>query len=305
MTINNESALVSMQQQHLLSQTTTNIADVNSVSKQNCHDQGFSHTQKIINDSSANQSPFNIHRFLAAAQSPYYTCMFPSSLIHTNLLPMARSSILPGTIPITSLGSIPTEMKKEKKKREKSVRKPKVIQSPIAQREAEKQLVSSKTLTKDISAVKKRKRKNSNMKDSRTKRQLRHIARRNQMAVLKFMIRKRRLQKQERISVPTIPDVKAEQVVPKLSSTHMVKEENMETNLPDIIAPSLKITFDVTQRIESIILYYHRRHKPDFNTENSPNSSINADNKLGLLIEAVEFIETLHGSSKLALPSGK
>jgi hypothetical protein len=301
-TVNNESSLIPIQQ-HLLQQTTTNIAEINPISKQYFHDPGFSQPHKTINNLSTNHWPYNLPRLLAAARSQYY--MVPSNLITTNIPPTTCSSLLPGASATNIPESVPVEMKKARKKREKATRKPKVVQGPIVHKEANALSVTSKTLTKDISATRKRKRKNSNTKDIRTKRQLRRITRRNQLAVLKFMIRKQRLQKQERVLVPKIPEVKAEQVVPKLISTHMAKPDNMETNLPDIIAPSLKISFDVTQKIESITLYYHRRHKPDSINENSSKSSTNADNRLGLLIEAVDFIETLHGSSKLASPSVK
>ena len=297
--INNESSLIPIQH-HLLSPATSNTAEVNSVSKKYFQDQGYSQTQKVLTGSPANSSPYNFPRLLVDARSSCY--MIPTNLIPTNILPTTCSSILPGTIPSRP---IPTEVRKNREKRGNSIRKPKVIQNPIEQRETDEKSVPSKAETRDISTVKKRKRKNSHTKDIRTKKQLQRLTRRNQLAVLKFMLRKRKLQKQERVSVPKMPELKAEQVVPKSISTHMAKPENMETNLPDIIAPCLKITFDATQKIESVTLYYHRRRKPDVINESSCKLSNNADNRLGLLLEAVDFIETLHGSSTVALPSVK
>jgi hypothetical protein len=138
----------------------------------------------------------------------------------------------------------------------------------------------------------------SNPEDFRAKKELRRITHRNRLAVLKFMMRKRKQQKKERISIPKLPDTKPEPVAPNLVSTPIAKPDKMEEDLPDIIASSLRIFLDATQKVESIYLYYHRRRKSDINNESPPISS--TDNKLGLLIEAVEFIETLHGSSKLA-----
>jgi hypothetical protein len=231
--------------------------------------------------------------------------MVPSNLMSTNILPATCSSIIPGTGTSNSSVPIPAGIKKERKKREKGARKSKFIQKSTVERLRDEQSLTSKSQTTDISTTKKRKHKNSNMKDIRTKKQLRRITRRNRLAILKFMIRKRKQQKQQPISIPQLSEVKVEQLVPNLVSSRIPTPTEMERNLPDIIAPSLKISFDATQKIESISLYYHRRHKPDITNENSPKSSTIADNRLGLLIEAVEFIETLHGSSKLAPPSDK
>jgi hypothetical protein len=290
-------------QQHLAPHTTTNSADINLISKQYFPDEGFSHIQKSVNDSFKNNLSYNLHRFLAAVYAQYG--MLPANLMPTNILPMTCSSSLPGTVANTPSVAIPAGVKKERKRREKGVRKSKVIQKLTVERLRDEPSLTSKSSSKDISAVKKRKHKKLNMKDIRTKKQLRRVTRQTRLAVLKFMMRKRKQQKQQQISTPQLSEVKAEQVMPKLVSTHKAKPDKMETNLPDIIASSLKISFDATQTVESISLYYHRRCKSDVTNENSPKSSATADNRLGLLIEAVEFIETLNGSLKLAEPSNK
>ncbi|CAF3800054.1 unnamed protein product, partial [Rotaria sp. Silwood1] len=230
--INNEYSLIPVQK-NLLSQTTNNIADVNSIPKQYFHDQGFSHMQNTINNSYTNSLPYNLRRLLAANNQQY--CMVPSDLIPTNILPMTCTSILPGTITTTPSIFIPSEIKKEKKK---CVRKTKVMQNPLVEISTHEKSVTSKSLTTAISmTTKERKHKYSSQKDIRTKKQLRRFARRHRLAVLKFMMRKRKQQKQERISIQKLPDVKTEQVVPKLVSTHMVNSDNAEPHLPDIIAP--------------------------------------------------------------------
>ncbi len=62
--------------------------------------------------------------------------------------------------------------------------------------------------------------------------------------------------------------------------------------MPDIIVPSLKITFNTPRKIQSISLYYYHRHKPEIKTEAHFITSNNSDNKLDLLTQAVKFIET-------------
>jgi hypothetical protein len=292
-------------QQHFLPYTNSrnNIAEISSISKQYFPDQGFSHAQKTINDLSTSNLSYNLHRLLLNAHRQY--CMVPSNLMSTNILPITCSSIVPGTIPSTSSVPIAAGMEKERKNRQKGARKSKIIQKSTVGRLRDEQSLTSKSQTTYISTTKKRKHKNLNMKDIRTKKQLRRITRRNRLAVLKFMMRKRKQQKQQPISIPQLSEVKVEQLVPELVSTHIATSDKMETNLPDIIAPSLKISFDATQKIESISLYYYRRQKPDITNENSPKSSTIADNRLGLLIEAVDFIETLQSSLKLASPSNK
>jgi len=285
-------------QQHLLPYNTTNITETNSISKQYFSDQGYCHTQKPTPDSSANNFPYSLPRLLAVPHSQY--CMVPS-----NLIPMAYSSSLSGTTTNTPSMAIPTGIKKERKKREKGAQKSKVMQKPTVEKLRDEQFLTSKSLTTDISATRKRKHKNLHTTDIRTKKQLRRIMRRNRLAILNFMMRKRKQQKQQPISIPQLSEAKVEQVAPKLTSTHITKPDKMETNLPDIIAPGLKISFDATQKIESISLYYHRRRKPAITNESSSKSSNTADNGLGLLIEAVDFIETLHGSLKLESSSKK
>jgi hypothetical protein len=110
------------------------------------------------------------------------------------------------------------------------------------------------------------------------------------------MLRKRKQQKQQSISISPLPD---KQMTSESLAIPIVKPEEMKTNLPDIIAPSLKITFDPTQKIESIVLFYHRRRKPDLTSENSLKLLNATDNRLDLLVEAVDFLETQQGHLNL------
>jgi hypothetical protein len=69
--------------------------------------------------------------------------------------------------------------------------------------------------------------------------------------------------------------------------------------LPDIIVPSLKITFNTPRKIQSISSYYYHQNKPDIKTEVHFITSNNSDNKLDLLIEPVKFIETYNDKLKV------
>ncbi|CAF2065883.1 unnamed protein product [Rotaria magnacalcarata] len=300
--VNNEYCFIPIQK-CLLSPVMNNITDANSISQQYYHDQGFSHLQNTTTKESINRLPYNFHRLLADANQKY--CMVSSDLKPTNILPIACSA----TPPIL----IPSDIQKKRKKREKSIQKSKILEFPIVPMVTEKQALISKTLTTTKSTTidsttatssndKERNLKLTSKKDIRTKKQLRRISRQNRLAILKFMMRKRKQQKQERISISKAPEQKTEQVVPKLVSPSITNADIVEPHLPDIIAPSLKISFDSAQNIESISLYYHRRRKPD---NVHKNSLTNNDNKLSLLLEAVELIETLHGNSKYILPSDK
>jgi hypothetical protein len=122
------------------------------------------------------------------------------------------------------------------------------------------------------------------------------MARLNRLAILKYMMRKRKQQKQQSISTPPPP---LQQIKPESVPIPIIKPEEIKTNLPDIIAPSLKISFDPTQKIESIVLYYHRRRKSDLTSENPSKLSNTTDNRLDLLVEAVDYLETQQGHLNL------
>ncbi|CAF3339215.1 unnamed protein product [Rotaria socialis] len=303
--VNNEYCFIPIQKR-LLPPAANNITDSNLISQQYYHDQGFSHLQNTTTNESINRLPYNFHRLLADANQKY--CMVSSDLKPTNILPIACST--------TPRILIPSDLQKERKKREKSIHKSKILEFPIVPMVTEKQALISKTLTTTKSTTissttatssngKERNLKLTSKADIRTKKQLRRISRQNRLAILKFMMRKRKQQKQERISISKAPEQKTEQVVPKLVSPSITNADIVEPHLPDIIASSLKISFDAAQNIESISLYYHQRRKPDNVHKNSSSSLTNNDNKLSLLIEAVELIETLHGNSKYILPSDK
>lgn len=289
--------------QQLLPYTTANIAEVNSIPKQYFRDQALSHMQRPNQELSTNHFSYNLHRFLPIGHSQY--CIVPPNLGSTNILPMTCSSTLPETISNIPSVAMATDIKKGRKPREKDSRKSKVIQKPTVEKLADEQSSIFKSSTTNTSIIKKKNHKKSNIKDIRTKKQLRRVTRRNRLAVLKFMMRKRKQEKQQLIPTSQLCEPKVEQVVSKLESTPIARPVKMEQNLPDIIAPSLKITLDANQKIESISLHYHRRRKPDITNENSPKSLTIAGNKLGLLLEALEFMETFNGSLKSAPTSNK
>lgn len=294
----NESSSIPVQ--HLLPYITPTIADINPMSKQYFLDQRFSHTQKTIPDSSLNNLPYNLHQFSPAVYAPY--CMVPSNSKSNNILPITYSPISSETT-VNNISSmtIPTDIE-----REKSDRKSENIQKPGVKRLSGQQSSTSKPSITCISTIKKEKNKKSSTKDIRTKKQLRRITRKNRLAVLKFMMRKRKHEKQQHLLSPSFSEPTIEQIVPKLIESETTeKPVKIEQNLPDIIAPNLKITLDASQKIESITLYYHRRRKPIIDNQNSPKTWSIADNKLDLLIEALEYMETSRGNLKLPLNSNK
>jgi hypothetical protein len=208
----------------------------------------------------------------------------------TNLRVIPCFSDLPGNGVPSPLAQTPTSAHTEKKRREK--KKP----SSVAEPPIHEETLAPKSSPHNKSPVEKRKRRKSSTKDTRAKHALRRITQRNRLAVLKFMMRKRQQQKQERAPTPILPTEGSEPVAAQLDATC---ENKSEPIFPEIIAPCLKISIDAAQNIESISLYYHRRRKSEaMARESSPTPAGNADNKLGLLIEALEFMETLHENSK-------
>ena len=298
--IQNESLF--MPNQKLLSLITNNTAETNLISKQNYHEQGLSHTQHTTEDSFANSLPHNLPRLLTVANRHY--CIFPAGLTPTDILPTTCSSLSEG---ITTAPPVLTNTSmKEQQKREKSVRKSKAVQSSPLQTPKNGRYRTVRSLTTATCTINESKHKNARRNDIRIRRQWRRLKLQRQLVFMKFMKQKQKQRKKQRISWSKLPDSKTEQLVPKLINSQITgSERTLERRLSDIIATNLKISFDATQNIASICLYYHRRHKPDVTNERSSNSMPSSDNKLDLLIEAVEFIETMHGSSEQVLSSNQ
>lgn len=129
--------------------------------------------------------------------------------------------------------------------------------------------------------------------EKKAKNQWKNISRRNKAAVLKFLMRKRK-----------------QQIEAKNSQTNVRREEKLEekTSPIDLIVPNLKVSFDSNDQIEFISLYYHRRKSPDetkTNDECSRQLLKNSENKLDLLLEAVEFIETQKDKRTLSSDSNE
>ncbi|CAF0845897.1 unnamed protein product [Adineta ricciae] len=172
--------------------------------------------------------------------------------------------------------------------------------SVISKKGRKKRVKVAHTLNKQRENEKRKHRKSS-MKEIRAKRELRRITNRNRLAILKFMMRKRKQGKQGRKPIPECLDTNMQSISTESSPVFTEKQ----SNLPEIIAPCLKISIDSSQNIESISLFYHRRRRPEIVKENTPTASTSIDNRLGLLLEAVEFIETLQENSKSATVSIK
>lgn len=271
---------VASNQSYLVPCTLPNIPDVRSESRQYLPDQRHPPLQKMISDTAFRS--FYPLRYVA---HPQY-CLMPSNAMSPGILPMGYSSMISSNVVNTTLEPMPTDTEKEWQKRDEEEGKSKVVQESLP----------SKSCVKKTSVIKDRKVKHSTPRDVRTKNQLRRLIHRNRLAVLKFMVHKRKQQKQKTISVPTSLDTKVEQATTQqVFSNHTRVEGKTEATVPDILAPSLKVTFDANQKIESICLFYHRRRKPDRSS----------DNRLSLLIEAMELVETFQGNPKLVAPPNK
>jgi hypothetical protein len=192
-------------------------------------------------------------------------------------------------------------MKKVRKKRDDS-QTSKIVQNPTVEVQIDEKNMASTPLITKIPDPKRRLQKKPKIEDNRTKTLIKRMKQKNKMAVLKFMMRKRK-QQQRQISKKQLPEVTIEKVIPPMAASYVSKPVEIESTLIDIIASSLKITFNAARKIESISLYYHQRHKSEVESQHSLMTSNNTENKLDLLIEAVNLIEMHHGSSKLALES--
>lgn len=266
-------------QQRSLPYSMTNTLERHQTFGQYLSDQKCNHMQKINNRCSTNNLAYNLPYFLTAPYEHYY--LFPSHPMPINMPSGRCSTLLPELNTTLSPLSFENNMKKVREKQDDS-QKSKVVQNhPVEEQMDEKK----------IPILRRRLQKKSKIKDRRIKALIKRIEQRNKSAILKFMIRKRK--KQQPTSKRKLPELKIEKV-----DSNVSKPTKMETKLPDIIASSLKITFNTAQNIESISLYYHQRHKHEIKT-----NSNTTNNKLGLLIEAVNFIEMYNDTSKLTLQS--
>jgi hypothetical protein len=254
--------------------------------------------QKPINNCSSSNLSYNLPYFLTSPQEPYY--MLSSNPMSINLPTVPCSTLLPELNTTFSPVSFSSNMKKVRKKRA-GPRKSEVVQNPTAEVSMDQKNMVPTSLISKIPVLRRRLQKKSKLKDNRIKALTSRMKQKNKLAVLKFMIGKRkRQQQQQQISKKKISEIKIETAVPEMVDSNVSKIVEMEKKLPDIIASNLKITFNAAQKIEAISLYYHQRHKPEIETANS---LIPSNNKLDLLIEAVNFIEMYNGSPKLPLES--
>ncbi|CAF2247374.1 unnamed protein product [Rotaria magnacalcarata] len=138
-------------------------------------------------------------------------------------------------------------------------------------------------------------RKTSKINSSQTKTLIRRMKQRNKLATLKFMIQKQQRSKKKITEAKTVEE--------KLDVN--ITKASQEINLPDNIALNLKINFNVAQEIDTITLHYYQRHKLEITKETTFITSNSTVNELGLLIEAVNFIEKYNEEPQRILESNK
>ena len=249
-----------------------------------------------------NRLSYDFQRVFAAQRQQYY--MLPTNSIGPSLIPMGYASILPHSVPSMS---VPGNVKNEQIPLEKSERRTPLLAHSIAEDCTSEQSNNSGSGREKAPSKRRTKNKSPTSAEIRTKKQLKHFSRRNKMAVLKFMMRKRKQQQQEQrpLCETEAPEKAEDKVNSPLPTSDAGLEKETETSLTDIITPSLKVSFDATQKIEFISLYYHRRRLPEASSPHFSSVAKTKDNKLDLLLEAVEYLEAWQGTSKVAVDSNE
>ncbi|CAF1335765.1 unnamed protein product [Rotaria sordida] len=296
--IDNKSKPISVSQ-YLSLYSTTNAFKRYQTSGQRLMYPKFDLEQKVINNCSTSNLLYNLPYYLTVPHEHHY--ILTSNPMSINTPSGIYSPLLPKLNAAFPFLSFSNTIEKTAEKRG-DLRKSQVGLNSTANILLDKKIslpIHSITRT---SILRRRLQKRSKTDDHHTKTLIKLIKQRNKLAVLKFMIRKRK-QQQQQVSKKNIPAVKIEKVVEQMIDINVPKTISLETKSPDIMALNLKITFNTAQKIESISLYYQQRHKPEIKRESSFVASNNTINKLGLLIEAINFIETHNGNSKLTLES--
>ena len=297
---NYESSAMSVQQ-YLLPPLAGQPSDGNPPSRAE-----FSFPPKQANSSYGNRHPYDLHRVLATSRQQYY--MLPSNTMSTSLIPIGYASILPNTVPSMSVA---VGGKKEQIPSEKSERRTALFPHSMPDAcPSEQSINSAESATETASSKRKAKSQTPTTADIRTKKQLKHLSRRNKLAVLKFMMRKRKHQQQQQQPLEEdplceiqLPENEAEtKESSPLATSDAALANEMETSLTDIITPSLKVSFDSTQKIEFISLCYHRRRQTEVTSQQASKTK---DNKLDLLLEAVEYIEAWQSTPTVPVESNK
>jgi hypothetical protein len=236
-------------QQHLLPHQTVGQCSL---------DHRCNHAQKPFNLS--DNLPYHLNR-------PYEHYYMPrSNPMSMNIPTMQYSTLLPQfntTFSSRSLSNNTNEFRQERIDSQKS----ETIENPLVE-------------VSKMPKLNRHGQKKSNIEDHRTRTLIKRMKQKSKLAILKFMIHKRKKQ---------------------ISKKKFLEEDVSKSN--DLIASSLKITFNATQKIECISLYYHHRPKPQIKTDDSLIASNTIENRLDLLIEAANFVEMNKDSSKLARES--
>lgn len=267
----------------------TNILERYQTSRQYLPDQKCTYMPKMTDGCITNNLSYNLPYFLTP---PYY--LFPPNPIPMKISSGACSNLFSELN--TTFASVPfvNNMKKEQSDPQIS----KFTQNSSTEVEINEENVVP--LVSKMSISRGRLQKKPKIEDHRMKTVIKRMKQKNKLTVLKFMIHKR---KQQRILKKKLSEMKINKIVlPQIVDDNVSKITEMTSELPDILTSSLKITLNAANKIESISLCYHQRHKPEIKAKNS---SITSNNKLSLLIEALNFIEMHHDSSKLALESIK
>jgi hypothetical protein len=253
-------------------------------------DHRYNHAQKRFNNSTVSNLSDNL---------PYrHYYMPPSNPMSMNIPTITCSTRLPQFDTTFSSRSLSNNMKELRQKRS-DPHKSEAVENPLVEVQVSEKNVGSIPVVTKMPMLRRHGQKKPKKEDHRTRTLIKRMKQKNKLAILKFMIRKQK----QRIAKKKLPEVKTEVVVSSIIDCDIAKPMEIQTKSSDLIASNLKITFNATQKIESISLFYHQRHKPQIKTDDSLITSNNTENRLDLLIEAVNFIEMYKDKSKLALES--
>ncbi|CAF4459672.1 unnamed protein product [Rotaria socialis] len=222
---------------------------------------------------------------------PY--CMVNCNRIPITTPPVTYSSVLSSVN--TTGQSLSISTSKRKNRRRAHLRESKIIQNFASNMLINGNSMVPTHLVAEESVLRENIRKTSKINSSQAKALIRRIKQRNKLAILKFMIQKQQRSKKKITEGKTVTE--------KLDVN--ITKASQEIKLPDNIALNLKINFNVAQEIDTISLHYYQRHRPEITKETTFITSNSTVNKLGLLIEAVNFIEKYNETPQLTLESNK
>ncbi|CAF2527747.1 unnamed protein product [Rotaria sp. Silwood2] len=278
--------------------STTNVFERYPTLEQRLPHQKFGLEKKTTNNCFTSNLVYNLPYDLTVPEQHH--CMLTPNPLFINASSRINSPLLPESNTSFPSVSFSTNIEKASKK-EGDLQTPQVSQNSTANRLMEDKNLLPIHSIMETPILKRHLEKQSKIDNHQTKTLIRRIKQRNKLAILKFMIRKRK--KQQQVLKKSISAIPIEKLVEQTIDIKAPKPIPLETMPPDIIALNLKVTFNTAQKLESISLYYQQRHKPEIKREPSFVAANNTVNKLDLLIEAINFIETCNGNLKLTLES--